>query len=199
MTSDELQPDIESLLSEMKKAVTAFTAAWSLFLATFGVAVADVNELCPIVDGNRIAVPAWSTPDEMDETVLALARAIQGEGAGLFGEQRDQVGLWIGHCAMNRIEAGWWEDAFKTPAEQIADAFHGCANVPGRPQLWALRLAKMAYGREEDIAGGVMFMLSRADVKKLGPLSRAPDRVFESDQGLQLQFFKLWPVVNRVE
>jgi len=189
--------DTRDLLREMHAAVTRVNVIWHKLQSHLGYlenGVADSKDV--IVDGGNVVIPDGVTLGELDETVIALAKASQGEGAAYFGTQRDAVGLWIGHCAMNRLESGWWDDQFESQAEQVEDAFHGCVNVPGEPQEWALRLATLAYCREEDIADGTKFMLSRADIKALGPLTQAPVRVFENDQGHQLQFFKLWPAVG---
>lgn len=124
------------------------------------------------------------------EDVLYLARAIQGEGAALFGPERDEVGLWIAHTALNRLDCGWWPQ-YETVTDVVKDAFHGVANVKD-PEPWAIDLARQALAREEDIAGGALFMLSGDDLERRGWSSAGAIRsIVYGDKSFH--FFKLWP------
>ena len=121
---------------------------------------------------------------------LMLARAIQGEGAALFGARRDEVGAWIVHTALNYWETGWWD----TPEYRaiiakrigvdhldsedvrfwmvVATQYHGTAIVAGDPEPWAIRLAynELEVRREggPDKARGARFMLSFDDLRRHG-------------------------------
>jgi hypothetical protein len=121
--------------------------------------------------------------------VIYLARAIQGEGAGGFGDQRDALGLWIGHTAMNRLEKGWWR--YDTMVDVIIGAFHGYVNVAS-PAPWAIDLAYCSIHREEDIADGALFMLSGGDLKEHGWSASTAIKTF-TYHGLTMYFFRLWP------
>jgi hypothetical protein len=54
-------------------------------------------------------------PDYATDDLTVLARAMAGEGAALFGPDRDKVARWIGHAAINYWETNWWmvEDMLK--------------------------------------------------------------------------------------
>jgi hypothetical protein len=127
-------------------------------------------------------------PGQEDISVILLARAIEGEGAALFGDSRDEVGLWIGHTAMNRMAKPWWSD---TMVGVISKAFHGYINVQ-RPARWAVRLAKQAMERDEDITDGALFMLSGQDLDGHGWPSSGAHQVFVSDDH-EMYFFRTWP------
>lgn len=143
--------------------------------------------------GNELIEMSDSTKPPDDE-VLWLARAIQGEGAALFGDNRDEVGLWIAHTALNRLNRErhpYWRDKYATIVDVVRDAFHGVARVK-QPEPWAIELARQALNREEDIAGGAVFMLSGADLKRHGWSSSSAIQAFVSD-GHAFYFFRLWP------
>lgn len=127
-------------------------------------------------------------PGEVAPDVLYLARAIQGEGAALFGDCRDEVGLWIGHTAMNRMAKPWWPD---TMVGVVSSAFHGYVNVL-RPARWAVHLAQQAMERDEDLAEGALFMLSGKDLEDHGWSSSSAHQAFVSD-GNEFYFFRTWP------
>lgn len=126
---------------------------------------------------------------EMTDDVLWLARAVQGEGAAFFGEDRDEVGLWIAHTAMNRLDHPWWE--YATVADVVRHAFHGVGNV-GQPEQWAIELAQQALDRDEDIAGGAVFMLSGVDLEKHGWSCSTAIQAFVNDDH-EFYFFRTWP------
>lgn len=133
-------------------------------------------------------------PPSMD--LLYLARAIQGEGAALFGVRRDEVGLAIAHTAMNRLGKTYWPDNLM---EIVTQAFHGYVNVQ-EPESWALDLARQAMAREGDLVDGAVFMLSHSDLVARKWTDRAGEavRVIESPDGKhRFYFFREWPGRDR--
>jgi hypothetical protein len=135
-----------------------------------------------------IAVPA---AEEARPAVLYLAKAIEGEGAGLF-ENREEVGTWIAHTALNRLEGPWWPD---TVEEVVLEGFHGHVRV-SRPSDWAVEVARGAMARKGDLTRGAVFVLSGADLSAHGWRAESAIRCFE--QGAHaLCFFREWPGDNR--
>jgi len=124
------------------------------------------------------------------EDVWMLARAIQGEGAALFGRLRDEVGLWIASTAINRTLRPWWDQGI---AKETETAFHGCKNV-ARPAPWAVAVALAALLNPNDIARGCIFMLSGKDLHDQGLACLMPfaERHFYKD-GNELYFFTFNP------
>ena len=101
------------------------------------------------------------TPDE-----VWLARTIQGEGAALFGDQRDALARHIAWTVYSRMAKAWWPN---TVRETVESAFHGVVNVRD-PEPWALAVARecvLAYRRGQLQADGPLFMLSGADMETL--------------------------------
>jgi hypothetical protein len=119
--------------------------------------------------------------------VLYLARAIEGEGAGLF-ENREQVGAWVAHTALNRVESSWWPN---TVEAVVVSGFYGHVRV-SEPEDWARDLAREALEREEDQAQGAVFMLSGDDLKTRGWGAEGAIRCFEQGK-YALCFFLEWP------
>ena len=119
--------------------------------------------------------------------VFYLARAIEGEGAGLF-ENREQVGTWIAHTALNRVESSWWPN---TVEAVVVAGFYGHVRVSS-PADWAMGLAREALGREVDQAQGAIFMLSGDDLKTRGWSAEGAIRCFEQGE-YALCFFHEWP------
>lgn len=108
-----------------------------------------------------------------DSDVLALARAIQGEGAGLFGEEREALALWIAHTAYNRWEKPWWkriDGVDCTFAARVEYDWHGIRNVaPENVELWALRIAHQVLMERRnggtDQANGSLFAMTLDDLQ----------------------------------
>lgn len=128
----------------------------------------------------------------LSESRKLIARAIQGEGAGLFGNDRDQVGLWIGHTVMNLYNAKWQGGRWETPGDVVTSRFHGYVNVI-EPEAWAVNLARLAMV-QGDITGGAVAMLSGDDLKAHGWPSRNDIllRAFVAPTGQQLRFYSTW-------
>ncbi len=122
-----------------------------------------------------------------DPSVLYLARAIEGEGAGLF-ENREEVGTWIAHTALNRLASPWWPD---TVEAVVAEGFHGHARI-ARPSDWAIRLAREAMARQGDPARGAVFLLSGDDLRAHGWRAEGAIRCFRQGR-YSLCFFCEWP------
>ena len=125
-----------------------------------------------------------------DDAIL-LARAIEGEGAALFGDQRDTVGMWIAHTALNRAAKRWWPDSV---SEIVKADFHGYVNV-AEPSDWALALAIGSMERDRDYTNGALFMLSGRDLDNLGirECAKSAIRYFATSRGHELYFFARWP------
>ena len=136
-----------------------------------------------------IAVVAIATRAARKEhsSVLYLAKAIEGEGAGLF-ENRGEVGTWIAHTALNRVEDPWWPD---TVEEVVLEGFHGHVRV-SRPSDWAIALAGEAMSRKGDLAQGAVFVLSGEDLSAHGWSAECAVRCFEQGE-YALCFFHEWP------
>jgi hypothetical protein len=123
-------------------------------------------------------------------SVLYLARAIEGEGAGVF-ENREEVGTWIAHTVLNRLESPWWPDTIE---KVVVEGFHGHVRV-SRPSGWAVELARKAMTRQGDVAEGAVFVLSGDDLGAHGWRAEGALRCFE--QGAYgLCFFREWPGEN---
>ena len=128
------------------------------------------------------------------DDVILLAKAIEGEGAAFFGDQRDTVGMWIAHTALNRAAKPWWPSSV---GEVVKAAFHGYVNVV-EPSEWAIALALGSMERSQDWAEGALFMLSGRDLDALGISERAKSAIayFIGPQGHEFYFFARWPGEN---
>ena len=147
--------------------------------------------LWPVLGGLLLAVAvaaiAISVVGKEPPSVLYLARAIEGEGAGLF-ENRQEVGTWIAHTALNRLESPWWPDTIE---KVVLEGFHGHVRV-SRPSDWAIALAREAMARKGDLAQGAVFVLSGEDLSANGWRAESALRCFA--QGAHaLCFFREWP------
>jgi hypothetical protein len=120
-------------------------------------------------------------------SVLYLAKAVEGEGADLF-ENREEVGTWIAHTALNRVDDPWWPD---TVEEVVREGFYGHVRVRW-PADWAINLAREAIAREGDLAQGSVFMLSGEDLRAHGWSTEGALRCFEQG-AYALCFFREWP------
>jgi len=134
---------------------------------------------------------ALALMSQPSEDVLLLARAIQGEGAGLFTD-REQVGLWIGHTAVNLYQSNWQGGRWESVADVVRDRFHGYVNVK-QPAQWAIDLAEKALSGF-DITNDAQAMLSLADLRAHGwPLrDDLLLRAFTTPDGRQLRFYGTW-------
>lgn len=122
------------------------------------------------------------------EDAVLLARAVEGEGAGLFSN-RDEVGQWIAETAMNRTERKWWPHDLITI---VTRDFHGYVNCKV-PQPWALVIAVQAILREGDMTGGAVFVMNGPDIAKLGA-DKADRAIKVFTEGKHaLYFFRQWP------
>jgi len=130
---------------------------------------------------------AVSVSSEGQLSTLSLARAIEGEGAGFF-RNRHEVGAWIAHTALNRVESAWWADSV---GEVVLDGFYGQRRV-AQPSDWAIDLAREAMGREQDVAQGAFFVLSGEDLARHGWSAEGTIRSFK-EGGCSLYFYREWP------
>ena len=107
---------------------------------------------------------------------LALARAIQGEEAGRFGDRREELGELIAHTALNRWDKPWWHEIDGVPCtfeERVEYDWHGAALVDEEDlEPWAIRVAYrvMEARREggEDLARGALFAMGLEDLQRHG-------------------------------
>jgi hypothetical protein len=116
----------------------------------------------------------------VDIDVLTLARAIQGEEAGRFGDRREELGEWIAHTAWNRWEQPWWWTIDGEPCtfvQRVEKDWHGTRLVE-RPEPWAVAIAHRVLeehrqGNREDKAQGALFAMTIADLTAHGWMERA--------------------------
>lgn len=136
-----------------------------------------------------------------DADIMTVARAIDGEAAGWFGDQRGEVGAWIAHTAYNRWMRPWWRvQGGQTLAlsELTLRDFHGTANVQD-PEVWAVGIARSVIlsrlTNGHDPTGECVFMLSLTDIETNGWREKAETLVvrrFTCEKG-ELWFFRQWP------
>lgn len=161
-------------------------------------------QLDAIIDQLCVLRALFDAHNTVDDGVMMVARAIQGEEAGLFGTRRDELGRWIAHVAYNRYEKPWWRLMDGVPitfAERTEIDFHGVALVDD-PEPWAIRLAhEVITARREgdgDATGGCLFMLSLDDLTGRDWMDRAERLVQHvisapDDPLVQFWCFRLYP------
>lgn len=134
---------------------------------------------------------ALGEPENLDVTLMA--RAIQGEGAALFGTEAETVADWIGHTVLNLFEAPWQAGRWGTPGAVVADRFPGYVSVL-QPMAWAREAAKKCLARDKDITGGAEAMLRQSDLErhKWPPRDDLLIRSFQSAAGFELRFYSRW-------
>jgi hypothetical protein len=138
--------------------------------------------------------------------VVTLARAIQGEGAALFGENRDEVATWIAHVAYNRWEKPWWkkiDGVDCTFSARIEQDWHGATDVRVEDlEAWALRIAHQTLDERRnggyDRAKGALFAMTLVDLEFHEWLEQARQDVVHvipasDDPLVQFWFLEAWP------
>lgn len=127
------------------------------------------------------------------QDVVLMARAIEGEGAGGFGNKRAHVALWVGHAIMNLYEAKWQRGRWPTPGAVVEDRFHGYVRVK-EPADWSLMIAHACLQRRHDITGAALAMLSAADLRahKWPLRDDILLRAFTAPSGAALRFYRTW-------
>ena len=150
-----------------------------------------IDHLDAIIDHAQVLRALLDSHNTVDADTLMLARAIQGEGAALFGARRDELARWIAHVAYNYWEKRWWDTPAYLAALAVflereslgsdevemwmvtAQRFHGVALVPEDDlEPWAIRIAhevmtaRRAGG--EDGARGALFAVSLDDIVAQG-------------------------------
>lgn len=137
--------------------------------------------------------------------VLTLAQAIQGEGAALFGEERDRVATWIAHTAYNRWQKPYWkriDGVDCTFAARVEYDWHGSANVQGDVEPWAVRIAYQVLNDRrnggEDQAKGALFAMTLTDLEEHGWMEHARSLVVDvivhpDDPLVQFWFLSRFP------
>jgi hypothetical protein len=178
--------------------------------------ISELNEIIQRLESFRDKLAEETEEPEPEgkyrvEDLVMLARAMAGEGAGLFGEERDEVALWIGHAALNYWETNWWMTKAMLKAmlanepERLIRAlnvhqsdvtkyrYHGTTNVE-KPPEWAIKLAARALHRDGDITQGAIFMLSGVDLKNMGKYDRRGEAIrgFRGPKGHEFYFFRKW-------
>ena len=124
-----------------------------------------------------------------DHDIYMIARAVQGEGAHLFKDRRDQAGIAIAHVVRNQVLSPYFPDEV---AQVVREHFHGIAHV-GDPDAWATALAWQSLSLDDTTCGSV-FVLSCQDLHSLGLYHcvRYAQRSFV--RGIwELHFFTDWP------
>jgi hypothetical protein len=177
--------------------------------------ISELNEIIQRLESfrDKLAEEEEPKPEPEDsgkyrvEDLVMLARAMAGEGAGLFGEERDEVALWIGHAALNYWETNWWMTKAMLKAmlanepERLIRALNALsqndrqalreivhqADVTKyryhgttnveKPPEWAIKLAARALHRDGDITQGAIFMLSGVDLKNMGKYDRRGEAI----------------------
>lgn len=117
--------------------------------------------------------------------VKTLARAIQGEEAGVFGEERETLAIWIVHTAINRYDKPWWKrigGVDCTFSARVEYDWHGTKNVRLEDvEPWALHIAHQVLEERRaggiDYANGALFAMTLADLESHGWLERARELV----------------------
>ena len=106
-------------------------------------------------------------------TVL-VARAMQGEQASLWqGQDRLTIASWVGHCAVNRLESGWFQSSLDGI---ITGGFYGYA-LTDEADGDIMNVARMVVGCRlsglcRDVTNGTMFMYSSHDLRGNDALAR---------------------------
>ena len=144
-------------------------AALSLLLAALSEAHADLGAL-------YAELSAGINPSSIDGDVLVVARAIQGEEAGLFGSRRDELGEWIVHVAANRWAQPWWKQIDGLPCTfgaRVEHDWHGTALVDsGEVEPWAVEIAYRVLEERrnggKDQAQGTLFAMTLDDLRRHG-------------------------------
>lgn len=124
-------------------------------------------------------------PSLTDYDALVLAQAIQGEGAGDFGANQDQLAVWIAHTAFNRWEKPYWKrigDVDCTFAARVEYDWHGTKRIaPDMVESWARRIAYRELRERRrggvDQANGALHAMSLKDLRKHGWEERAREIV----------------------
>lgn len=131
--------------------------------------------------------------DSLDDELM-LARAIQGEGAHLFGAQRDRVGLGIAFVALKRLNAA---PQGTTLRDVIEAGLYGWTNVD-EPEPWAFALAEqalMSHGGtlpDLDPCPPCMYFLSGDDARALD-VDLSTETWSVRSGAWSLHFFTDWP------
>jgi len=132
----------------------------------------------------------WLT-EQTREDAYWLARCVEGEGAHLFGSQRDEVADWIAHTFVNRSQNAWHKHR-GIKLDVILNC-HGYTKVE-EPHWWAYEASVEALIRLEDVTGGALFFLSGDDLERMG--LEGTETLGSFRQGRwSLHFFEGWPVV----
>lgn len=127
--------------------------------------------------------------------LLWMARAAEGEQGGCFPpEMRAEVGLWIMHTVLNRVQS----DAYPgEPEAVVRQGFFGYKNAKDTATLAEMyQLAfQVVIGRtlfQQDVTDGCLFMFSLDDLANLGKSSETASKCIVSGK-YGLCFFKEMP------
>ena len=107
-------------------------------------------------------------------STMLVAKAMQGEQANLWqGQDRLTIASWIGHCAVNRLESGWFQSSLDGI---ITGGFYGYA-LTDEPDDDIMDVARMVVGCRlsglcRDVTNGAMFMYSSHDLRANDALAR---------------------------
>ena len=130
--------------------------------------------------------------------LLWMARAMEGEQGGCFPSfMRAEVGLWIAHTILNRVQS----DAYPSEPEAVVrQGFFGYVKTDDDVRLeklasmynLAFQAVLMRTMFQYDPTDGCLFMLSLHDLANLGKSSDTAVKCFRHDE-YGLCFFKDMP------
>jgi len=136
---------------------------------------------------------------------ITLARAIQGEEAGQFGDKREELGILIAHTQMNRWAKPYWNQVEGFPclfSEHVEYYWHGTDAVKEEDvEPWALNIAHSVMLERRnggpDLAEGALFAATVDDLDHLGVTDQVNDdvvkMVISDETDAVFWFFTVWP------
>lgn len=127
----------------------------------------------------------------IESVILIVAMAIFGEGAGLFGPQRDLVAVAIAESVLAGSETS------NLSIEEVVDRYyHGADPANGPPPAWSIDVSRETLTRhltgDPPLDLCCPFMLSDHDLRKHMLDGSTRVRSFHY-QGSHLYFFDQWP------
>jgi len=117
--------------------------------------------------------------------LLWMARAMSGEQGGVFpAEMRDEIGLWVAHTILNRIQSPAYPNE---PEAVVRQGFFGHVKATDGDML--TRMYHLAFQvvitrtlANHDVTDGCYFMYSLHDLEKLGKSSDMASKCFQNGE-----------------
>jgi hypothetical protein len=128
----------------------------------------------------------------MDDPVLWLARAVEGECSVMGTDLRRGCGLWITHVALNRVGNRWFPS---DTVEVVREGFAG-AHVVDQPSSWAIQAAKDAIAAHEngqDPTRGALFAFGGQDLRECTDLTHRTAMMKREGYAFSVHLFTRWP------